>query len=278
MTEEAEKIILVDATFEEGSSSQHIPSKINPDTLFHFAKKVEYIIPEIKAKKLYPRYCKEDISYLHIDGLKNISYPMKCFCDINLHKLSEHVAWYGCCGIALSKEWGIKSGIQPLHYINENSALRQDLTTAFLAAIRSDSEDENIQNLKDYIAHELMFSKPYSGMMYNSFAEKEQVKCFTDEQEWRYIPDLSKTNLPQIITDVDKISYEERTQNYTNALNKKTDTAISFEYNDLRYIIVKSVEDSEKMIAAIMNLDIEEIEKYKLTSKILIWEISKGDF
>jgi len=194
MAEETKKIILGDATYKEKTLSQHIPSKINPDTLFHFAKKVEYIIPEIQSKKLYPRYCKEDISYLRIEGLKNISYPMKCFCDINLHKLEEHVAWYGGCGIALSKEWGIKSGIQPLHYINVSSALRQDLTTAFLTAMEIDSEDVNIQNLKDYIAHELMYSKPYSGMMYNTFEDKEIEKCFTDEQEWRYVPDLSKYN------------------------------------------------------------------------------------
>ena len=36
---------------------------------------------------------------------------MKCFCDINMHKLDEHLSWYGYYGIGLTKE-------TPLLYTN----------------------------------------------------------------------------------------------------------------------------------------------------------------
>ena len=56
---------------------------------------------------LSPRYCEEDIRYLKISNLKRMAYPMKCFCDINIHKLTEHLDWYGYYGLAFSKEWGM---------------------------------------------------------------------------------------------------------------------------------------------------------------------------
>ena len=61
-----------------------------------------------------PRYCVEDISYLKIPKLKRIAFPMKCFCDINMHRLDVHLGWYGYYGLAFSKEWGMSRGIQPI--------------------------------------------------------------------------------------------------------------------------------------------------------------------
>ena len=69
----------------------HIPSKIQADTLFTFCTKLEYLKSPIKSKMISPRYCKEDIKYLNIPKLRQIAYPMKCFCDINMHKLDEHL-------------------------------------------------------------------------------------------------------------------------------------------------------------------------------------------
>ena len=91
---------------------KHIPSKIQADTLFTFTSHLEYLIPIIKLAMISPRYCEEDIRYLKVRGIKRIAYPMKCFCDINLHRLEEHLMWYGYYGLAFSKEWGMKNKIQ----------------------------------------------------------------------------------------------------------------------------------------------------------------------
>lgn len=30
---------------------------------------------------------------------------MKCFCDINLHRIGMHLDWYGYYGLAFEKNW-----------------------------------------------------------------------------------------------------------------------------------------------------------------------------
>ena len=106
------------------------PAVQSANTLFHFEKKSEYLFSIIEKMAIVPRYCVEDIDYLDI-GIEEIAYPMLCFCDINLHKIQEHMNFYGQYGIAFSKQWGISRGIQPIQYVNPNSILRHDFTEAF---------------------------------------------------------------------------------------------------------------------------------------------------
>ena len=88
-------------------ASPHVPSAIQADTLFTFMPRLDFLLPTIKTAMIFPRYCEEDISYLGIEGFSKIAYPMKCFCDINMHRLEAHLSCYGYYGIAFSKEWGI---------------------------------------------------------------------------------------------------------------------------------------------------------------------------
>lgn len=89
----------------------YISPKQTADTLFNFMKEREFLERTIKNKKISARYCKENVEYLNL-GISEIAFPMKCFCDINMHKLGEHLAWYGYYGIAFSKKWGMKQGIR----------------------------------------------------------------------------------------------------------------------------------------------------------------------
>lgn len=88
-------------------NNEHVPSTIQPDTLFTFTTEFKWLISMLKNKMISPRYCSEDIEYLKIDGIKKIAYPMRCFCDINLQKLDYHMSWYGNYGIAFEKSWGM---------------------------------------------------------------------------------------------------------------------------------------------------------------------------
>ena len=77
--------------------------------------------------------------------------------------------WYGYFGLAFSKEWGMRKGIQPIQYINPYSELRKDFTSLFSKALQSDySPNNELENqLKDYMLHELLYYKPYEGNMKN---------------------------------------------------------------------------------------------------------------
>jgi len=185
----------------EISKFEHVPSKQHPDTLFSFMGKLAYLCDIIEHKMIPPRYCVEDISYLNIDGLEKIAFPMRCFCDISLHKLSEHLGCYGQYGIAFTKVFGKDHGIQPLQYINEKSELRKDFTETFNTVFKSTCKDDDFKTAKNMLLHQLMFLKPYQGPFENRVTKTIEQRCFTDECEWRFVPKVSHLDLHQVIYD-----------------------------------------------------------------------------
>lgn len=257
---------------------EHISSTLQPDTLFHFMERVEWLIEIINKKYMPARYCQEDIKYLNIQGIYRIAIPMRCFCDIRLHDLPAHIKYYGACGIAFQKSWGMKKGIQPIHYINPNSRLCKDLSTVFNDSLSNKSKREaKLQkHLKNYMLHEIMYSKLDSGISRNRITKNEDQKCFTDECEWRFIPDLSPINYDPIVVcngmNNDYIS------KLTESLTAYKDVSLQFEYEDIKYLIVETNEDFVMLTSTINKLDIKENLKLKLISSIIIWSESEGDF
>ena len=267
------------ATAKEAESNSHTPSRIQADTLFTFTSELEFLIPYIENACLYPRYCDEDIEYLKIDKLKKIYIPMKCFCDINLHRINCHLDWYGYYGLAFPKEWGMKNGIQPIQYINPESKLRQDFSVVFNQILDDDSSVTNALGdmMKSFMLHELMYYKPYEGKIRNRRSKKIEKKCFTDECEWRYVPDLSGTEFQQIYYDPN-IMNAGIMNDISNSLTKVEDIALEYDYTDLKYIIIKTTDDFVKLVSVIDGLRIDVNTRNELISKIIIWDKSKEDF
>lgn len=174
------------------ASESYTPPVQSADTLFHFVKKLDYLLPAIEKEALVPRYCVENIEYLNIP-FKEIAYPMLCFCDINLHKINEHIQFYGGYGIAFSKHWGIQKGIQPIQYINPLSHLNNDFTEAFQSAIKREDTDP----IQDFLLSQMYYLKPIEGEMQRDGGLVH--KNFTDECEWRFVPDLSTTGFPNVL-------------------------------------------------------------------------------
>lgn len=272
--------IRVDAPeVEKDNQTQHIPSTVQADTLFHFERQLDWIINPLRLKMLSPRYCTENISYLEVDGIKNIAYPMKCFCDINLHRMGVHLEWYGYYGIAFTKEWGMKQKIQPVQYINPDSEFRKDLTVALTAALDSVNaeHDETCDRLANYLLHHLMYCKPYSGEAQRRTTGQVENKCFTDECEWRFVPDITTEGYWQVIFD-EAMLRKENLDGQSKAMEGLQSISLNFEYSDIKYIIIEKAADLPEIIAAINGFQIEDMEKYSLISKIIIWENSKEDF
>ncbi len=258
---------------------KHIPSKIQADTLFTFTTELDHIISSIKMKMLSPRYCEEDVRYLKIPNIKKMAYPMKCFCDINLHRLEEHLSWYGYYGLAFSKEWGMNNHIQPVQYINPNSDLRKDFTTAFSTALKADTSNESKEQikLKNYLLLNMLYFKPYEGIIQNRNTKKNSKKCFTDECEWRFIPNVETEGYVQAYYN-EKMINAGILNDISNSMSGNPNISLSFDYSDIKYIIVKTKDDSEKLLKEIKNLELDSMDKYKLFSKVIVWDIAKGDF
>lgn len=258
---------------------KHTPSTIQADTLFTFTTQLEYLIPSIKSSMISPRYCEEDIRYLKINKMKKIAFPMKCFCDINMHRLGVHLDWYGYYGLAFSKEWGMKNRIQPIQYINPESELRKDFSTAFSSALKANPKKEPIlqTKMKNFLLHELMYYKPYEGKMKNRNTEKIENKCFTDECEWRFIPDVTIAGFQQVFHD-EAILNAGILNDLSNSMIGIPEISLKFEYSDLKYIIVKTTSDFDTLVNEIVSLKLDKKVEHQLISKIIVWDNSKGDF
>ena len=251
----------------EEEPEQLTPPKQSANTLFRFFRKRDYLFDALNASALIPRYYGENVDYLDI-GHHQISYPMICFCDINIHRLSEHMSLYGEYGIAFSKSWGVRQGVQPLQYINKYSVLRRDFTSAFSSAIADDEE----RPANDYLLTQMLFMKPIEGTMPRD--DKDISKNFTDECEWRYVPNAKVIELPQIVCEGEMASVGV----LNKTISEHDDCWLKYAYSDIKYIILQTDADFVELCSLVETLEEGVDVKKKLLSKVIIWSDSKEDF
>ena len=251
------------------------PPHQTANALFHFESQMKYLLPHIEAEAIIPRYCEEDISYLNI-GSKSIAYPMSCFCDIPLHRIADHVSFYGKFGIAFSKDWGLKNGLQPIQYINPESFLCKDFSSVFHSALHN---EENTRSA-DFLLSQMVFYKPVEGRIkrLKNGEEKEIPRNFTDEHEWRYVAPVECIGLEPVIMETELFARD--VHNQTLATTEAV--WLKFELNQVKYIILESdlflgqlVECLEKKRDAGL-IDKKCIDR--LLTKVIFWNEMEGDF
>ncbi len=264
----------------ELNNQEHIPSKLQADTLFHFTPELQWLLPSLKNKMLSARYVCEDISVFNIPGLSQVAYPMKCFCDINLHRLKDHVDYYGAYGIAFSKKWGMDKGIQPVQYINAESQLCRDMSEALGNALKSGYLPSGSlqEELTDFLLLQLMYWKPYQGVAkkLNFNANAKENKCFCDESEWRFIPNVSSLNKPMIIWD-QNILLGESLDKYNCELDGVEQASLLFEYEDIKHIILEKQSDYKTFKEKLLKWGLDSEIFWMLCSKVIIWDDIKED-
>ena len=258
----------------ENYTKKHVSSIIMPDTLYHFTPELKWLLNMLRDKKLFPRYCEEDTSYLKIRELKSVAIPMSCFCDIAISKLGYHMDWYGNYGIAFPKAWGIEKGLQQVQYINEKSALCHDMKQAIKTVFKGfeNEHDTSEKNLQNYVFHELMYYKPYQGQMKKRTTGKVEKKCLADECEWRYIPQVSKLKMPQIT-----FHKFDLLDGYSDTLSKYDALALTFDYSDIKHIVIRDLADYQIMINDMEQWNLNREEKYTILSRIMVWDDTRED-
>lgn len=122
-----------------------------------------------------------------------------------------------------------------------------------------------------------MYLKPYSGKIKNRNDNKESIKCFTDECEWRFVPDVTKVGYDQIYIN-DDITNAGNLYEFSNSMAGVEQISLVFDYKDIKYIIIKSNDEFEIISKAISEMDLDGVTRNLLLSKIIIWENSRGDF
>lgn len=197
-------------------------------TLFHFTKNVD-VLKSVLLNGFWPRYCLEDIAWQTLKK-EFIAYPMVCFCDIPISRITEHVKFYGSFGLGLTKEWGVKNNLNPVIYFSGSNPLHQSIRHLTRLASTADDEKKKKAGLKE-IRNILAYSKPVSGRM---ILRGEPVnKDFYQESEWRFVPQHKK------ISDFLHETTYNNDKTLSNA-NKKTqeNCMLKFSPVDVRYIFV----------------------------------------
>jgi hypothetical protein len=218
------------------------------NSLFHFTKSEE-ILYQIFKHGFWPRYCLEDISWQGYEGFEYVAFPMVCFCDIPIARISEHIDFYGSYGIGLSKNWAEKNNMNPLLYISPGSDLSHTITKTVSLAMKSpqDSKDMSKRHATHFFAH----IKPTSGTI--MIDGKPVSKVFYQESEWRYIPRQENIPLSLLLED-----YNDQ----ENLIEKNEETRkncmVKFLPNDVSFVFVPKDSD----IPNIINFMQSELDHY----------------
>lgn len=278
-------------------------SKITANALFNFMREYSFLEKILLNMSISPRYYPEDISYLKLKynskDLTEWYIPMTCFCDIPLHQISYHAEGnpsspkdkgYDKFSIAFHKSFGIKKGIQPIHYLNEKSINVEELTNTMNLLLNPDIDGINRDSETNYILTNFIFEyiriiKPYYGKMKRRDKDNNiQVvkKNFQDEHEWRYIPKLKPNELPLMLIDEEDILVEEVKNIYTNSVPLTTKGVLNFDVEDVRYIFVDTVQNRDKLIKFIKKKRkgkrLSSQDKDILISKIMVYDELKEDW
>jgi len=246
---------------------------ISSRSLFHFTRKLEYLIQILKYE-FRPRYYPEKLTI--ISGIENFrAIPMVCFCDIPLSQVKNHIETYGDYGIGLSEDWVFKGKLNPVLYLKTDSTVAKNLIKILNALQDQAFAKSGKLNEAKYGFLKLICNiKNYKGDFERDGNINKAVK-FYDEREWRYTPEKNSS----IDFWLEKEQYED--QSYLDEANVKVgQLKLQFNPEDIKYIIVKNESEINAMITALKSMksrfspDVVEI----LTTRILTSEQIKNDF
>ena len=207
---------------------------LSANTVFHFTEKKEDLEGILEHDfKVY--YCKEQL-YIGRNPMV-FRAPMVSFCDIPLSEIKPHIKSYGPYGIGLSKEWAVRSKLNPVIYMEKNSFLSASLIK-FLSHYTEliDQRDEASTEAKRAPFDIFRYMKNYQGDLVRRDRDTIKDYRFSDEREWRYVPEFTKA-FPMMLIQ----PYHDH--HLVNAEKAIQSESLVFTPNDIKYLIIK--DDSE---------------------------------
>jgi|ERR1035437_8501234 hypothetical protein len=253
---------------------------ISSNTLFHFTSSSENLI-SILRNEFQPRLSLESFAHIvryvtNSPWMTESGVPMVCFCDIPLSQVGSHMEHYGDYGIGLSKEWGMRHHISPVMYIHGESAPAE--SAAQLAVLwlklRAGEVLSEFEPLALRAGALLYFLKAYEGVLERRGKELIEVR-FYNEREWRYVP-------PEVesIPAISRADFADPTKRGAVEAIVAQLPALSFEPQDIRYLVVAKDSEVLPMIHAVRSVkdryDPDTIDN--LTSRIVSAERIRADF
>ncbi|MBN2271109.1 MAG: hypothetical protein JXN61_10875 [Sedimentisphaerales bacterium] len=242
-------------------------------TLFHFTSQAGLI--GILESNFRSSFSRERMS---VSGAAPWDYwvPMVCFCDIPLHLIGDHISHYGQYGLGLSREWAIRSKLNPVTYYQPNSAFFEQFST-MMSLQHTDysglaSQNVLIESTRDiYLKSRylLQYYKPWLGHDFKTNSERR----FYDEREWRYVP-LSEGTIDAIYGAT--ADFEAQRDEYFNKLHSPY---LVFEPKDISCVVLRDESERYDTVQRLRNLkkkySMQDVET--LVSKIITVEQIEAD-
>ena len=219
---------------------------VHPNCIFHFTKRFD-ALKGILTGAFNVSYAREKI----VGKGRSIKFavPMVSFCDIKLSDIQYHIASYGKYGIGMSKEWAVRSGLNPVMYISKKSEIAVDMIAEVkrISSFMGESVDlASRKGAKKFLTHSfnvLRYVKNYEGDNLRADGTTTRDYRFANEREWRYVPPMNSTARPLLsISDVE--TAEKKTAWNAKISNLK----LSFEPSDIKYIIIPEDDFSERQL------------------------------
>jgi hypothetical protein len=253
---------------------------ISANTLFHFTNSLDNLI-NILVNEFHPRFCLEDFKLVFarrnppVPDLE-LAIPMVCFCDLPMSQLQRHLAAYGNYGIGLKKEWGRLKGITPVLYLHHDSRLVSKFGQLIAQLRDGNLQSQFHKSLSNNIFDFACFVKPYEGT-FSRHGHQEENYRFYDEREWRYVPDLPDEFYRRGMSKPDFL-ISERNQ----AANERLGliSTISFEPNDIKYLVVHREEEIVPFITKLKDIKsrYDDESQELVASRVISAEQIKADF
>ncbi|MDA3140303.1 abortive infection system antitoxin AbiGi family protein [Vibrio metschnikovii] len=232
-------------------------------TLFHFTKNKE-VLKNILKEGFWPRYCLEDLRWYNLEETPFVGFPIVCFCDIPLSRINEHVEFYGEYGIGVTKEWAIRSGLNPVMYVSSESGVASSL-------IRQSYINETDEDDLDFI-NIMSHTKPIEGQM--MIQGQIVQKDFYQENEWRYLARCDKFK-PFLLMD----RFEDQEVLREANVISKEHCSLKLQPSDIKYLFVKN----DASIPDIINFIQTDLDNYSgadqkiLMSRVISLESVRAD-
>lgn len=208
---------------------------LSANTLWHMTKK-DAFMSILKSKQFRYSYSLERA--FPVKNMKGVAFPMISMSDLPFSEIATTKWTYGDYAIGLSREWGVKNGFSPVWYCNTGSRVWSQLCKFIYEAITHD--DKGYFGMGMYLMSNVKFVQA----PLISHKRKFKNYRFYDEREYRLVPHITETDKEGIPPFILEEQYEEfKKANGSSML----DFGVSFEYSDIKYLIVNSESNIEEV-------------------------------
>lgn len=242
--------------------------------VFHYTSNFTDL-QKIVRKGFIPSYCKEEI------GNDKYLTPMVSFCNIPIAEVDKYMR-YGKNGIGMSLYWAIKKGLSPVIYTHNNSPYQSILGQLSMLKLQFDL-DEYIDNKKynlfdedpnsllalDRVSLTYKINLKILQFLKNWQTEYQGDQIITyQEREWRYVPNNEK--IDPLIKEGSLIFDDYLDKEIKPKPHLKDFPLAIDSLNDIKYIVVTTEKQREKIIGTLNNRFTEE----KTTTALLTGKLS----